>query len=104
MEPIASSEVKTSLLAYMTTFGVDDWLFVLNIEVALLVTMLLKIKSWALIAVLLHFVLVLVTRMAPHLLETYVKHLLQSDRYWPGYSPLQSKGLRPKGFGRTEMC
>lgn len=98
MEPIESSEVKTSMLAYMTTFGVDDWLFIINIEIALLVTMLLKVYAWLLVAVALHFVLVMVTRMAPQLLECYVKHLRQADRYYPDVSPLQRRGLRPDGW------
>ncbi len=104
MEPIASSKVKSSMLAYMTTFGVDDWLFILNIEVALLMTMLLKIHSWLLVAVVMHFMLVLVTRMTPQLLECYAKHLRQASHYWPGSSPLQKRGLRPIGFDRKEMC
>ncbi len=100
MEPIQSSQVKSSMLAYMTTFGVDDWLFVLNLEIALLMTMILKITSWLLVAFAMHFVLMLVTRMAPQLLECYAKHLRQATHYRPGFSPLQKRGLRPVGFGR----
>ena len=70
----------------------------------LLMTMLIKVHSWLLVAVAMHFVLVLVTRMAPQLLECYAKHLRQASHYWPSCSPLQKRGLRPSGFGRKEMC
>lgn len=104
MEPIQSSPVRRSLMTYMTTFGVDDWLFILNLEVALMMTMLLKVRAWLVVALLLHFVLMLVTRLAPNLLECYIQHLRQARRYWPRPSPLQRRGLRPMGHGRGELA
>ena len=57
MEQLESSPVRKSLLTEMTTAGVDDWLFVMNVEIALVMAMILRIYSWVLIAVFLHFVL-----------------------------------------------
>ena len=90
------------MLAYMTTFGVDDWLFVINLEIAIVFTVSLKFHYWPVIAFGLHLVLMLVTKLAPHILESYTKHLQQAPRYWPGASPLQTKNLRPLKFGRNE--
>ena len=49
-DTLRASEVKTSMLTYMTTFGVDDWLFVFNMSVAIFVTTALRFYSWALLA------------------------------------------------------
>ncbi len=102
MEPIDSSEVKTSLYTYMTTFGVDDWLFIFNAEVTVMMVFILKIFQWAVLAVLLHFVLMMVTKMSPRLMECYFAHLRQANRYWPGESPLQKRGQRPVMFLRVK--
>lgn len=102
MEPLDSSVVRKSLLTYMTTLGVDDWLFIVNVEVALIFTMSLKLVYWPAIAVLLHFALMLVTKLSPQILESYAKHRAQASAYWPGPSPLQSKNPRPMKFGRNE--
>ena len=98
LEALESSPVKKSLLVQMTTFGVDDWLFVINLEVTLVIVMLLKIHFWAYIAIGLHFVLMMVTGMRPRLLEIYVKYMRQASRYWPGDSPLQKRGHVPSKF------
>ena len=98
LEVLESSPVKKSLLAHMTTFGVDDWLFVINLEIALFIVMLLKVHSWMVIAIGMHFVLMMVTSMRPRLLETYVKFMRQSRMYWPGPSPLQKRGHIPPRF------
>ena len=91
------------MLTEMTTLGVDDWLFVLNIELALVMCMGLRIYAWVVIAFLLHFVLMIVTRLIPNLLEVYFKYLRQFDRYCAAYSPGQKRGLRPVGFGKEVM-
>jgi len=98
VQKLGSSPVKKSLLAYMTTFGVDDWLFIINLEIALFLVMLLKIRGWVLVAIGLHFVLVMVTKLRPRLLECYVKHMRQAKRYWPGPTPLQRRFQVPKKF------
>lgn len=98
LEVLESSPVKKSLLVHMSTFGVDDWLFVINLEIALFIVMLLKVHSWMLIAIALHFVLMMVSKMRPRLLETYVKFMRQARKYWPGPSPLQRRGQAPARF------
>lgn len=93
-----TSSVKRSLLTEMTTFGVDDWLFVVNVELFLVIGAGLRIYSWAAIALSLHFVLMLVTKFQPRVLEVYLRHIRQSSRYtnWSGRS-LQ-RGKRPEAL------
>lgn len=100
MEQLESSPVSRSLLTEMTTGGVDDWLFVMNVEIALVMAMILRIYSWVLIAVFLHFVLMVVTKMVPNILNVYDKYLRQSSRYSARYSTSQKRGFRPVMFGR----
>lgn len=100
MEQLESSPVRKSLLTEMTTAGVDDWLFVMNVEIALVMAMILRIYSWVLIAILLHFVLMVVTKMVPNILNVYAKYLRQSGRYSAGYSTAQKRGYRPTMYGR----
>jgi type IV secretory pathway VirB3-like protein len=103
MQALQSSRVNKSLLtADMTTFGVDDWLFVININVAIIMMVMLRIVSWGWVALAMHFVLMLVTRVSPNILLVYGKHLRQRDRYFAGYVARQSRGLRPAQLGRRE--
>ena len=102
-DTLRASEVKTSMLTYMTTFGVDDWLFVFNMSVAIFVTTALRFYSWALIAFTLHFVLMVVTKLSPNILECYVKHSRQADRYSPFGNPMQKRNMRPEGFWRAGL-
>lgn len=103
MEAIESSAVNKSLLTEMTTWGVDDWLFIVNIEIMLIMAMLLRIYAWIIVAILLHFVLMIVTRMVPNILIVYAKYLRQSSAYCASYSPIQKRGFRPVRFGRGEQ-
>jgi type IV secretory pathway VirB3-like protein len=103
LEVLNSSVVSKSLLTDMTTFGVDDWLFVINVSVAIIMAMVLKIYIWCLIAAVLHFVLMIVTRMVPNILGVYGKYFRQSNEYSAMYSPMQKRGLRPISFGREVM-
>lgn len=98
VQNIVSSQVNKSMFTYMTTFGVDDWLFVANLQVALFVVFAFKLREWLLVAIVLHFVLMLVTKLSPRLLECYFVHMRQANRYWPGRSPLQTRGKRPAMF------
>ena len=100
MEQLESSPVRKSLLTEMTTAGVDDWLFVMNVEIALVMAMILRIYSWVLIAILLHFVLMVVTKMVPNILNVYAKYLRQSGRYSARYSTAQKRGYRPAIFAK----
>lgn len=102
MEQLESSDISKSLLTEMTTLGVDDWLFVLNVEIALIMVMILRIHAWAVIAVVLHFVLMLVTKMVPNILYVYAKYLRQSGKYSARYSTSQKRGFRPLMFGKGE--
>lgn len=68
-----------------------------------MMTLLLKVRAWPLVALALHLALMLVTKLAPNLLECYVQHLRQASRYWPRPSPLQRRNLRPEGFGRGDF-
>ena len=103
MEAIESSAVNKSLLTEMTTWGVDDWLFIVNIEIMLIMAMLLRIYAWIIFAILLHFVLMIVTRMVPNILIVYAKYLRHSSTYCASYSPIQKRGFRPVRFGRGEQ-
>lgn len=100
MTPIAieSSLVNSSLYTEMTTLGVDDWLFIINAEVTVMLVFALHIHQWVFIAVPLHFVLMLVTKMSPRLMECYFAYLRQSSRYWSAPSPLQKRGIYPTMF------
>ena len=102
IEPIATSQVSRALLTEMTTWGVDDWLFIINVELLLIMGMLLRIYAWAIVAVFLHFALMVVTRVVPNILDVYYKHLRQANKYSPHYSPIQKRGLRPFKFGRGD--
>jgi type IV secretory pathway VirB3-like protein len=92
--------VKKSLLTEMTTLGVDDWLFVINALVAVVIVMGMKIYAWVLGAIFMHFVFMIVTRVVPNVVEIYAKYLRQSDRYCADFSPSQKRGFRPAQFGR----
>jgi Type IV secretory pathway, VirB3-like protein len=104
IDVLESSGISKSLLTDMTTFGVDDWLFVMNVSVALIMAMVLKIYIWCAIAALLHFVLMVVTRLVPNILGVYGKYFRQSNVYSAVYSPMQKRGLRPVNFGRGVMA
>jgi hypothetical protein len=56
---------------------------------------MLRIRVWVFVALILHFVLMLVTKLAPSILGCYYKHMGQSDRYFSGVSPLQKRGKCP---------
>lgn len=90
------SHIKRSLLAEMTTLGVDDWLLILNVQLALLVVGILRFYSWIWVTLALHFVLVAVTRYQPRILAVYWQYMHQSPRYtdWCAL-PLQ-RGKRPQ--------
>ena len=98
MEEIHRSQVNTSMFVYKTILGVDDWLFIANLEVLLVVLSLLHMVEWIAAALVLHFVLMLVTRLSPRLVDCYWVHMRQANRYWPGRSPLQTRGKRPAMF------
>jgi len=91
-----ASSVKRSLLSEMTTFGVDDWLFVLNVQLFLAFAAGLRIYSWTIVAVALHFVLMLVTKYQPRVLEVYIRHIRQSGRYTHWSSRTLQRGKRPE--------
>jgi type IV secretory pathway VirB3-like protein len=100
MEELDSSEIKKSLLSQLTTLGVDDWLFVMNLCTAILVSVILRFPRFLILSLLMHFVLMVVTQLSPQLLEKYLKHMRQSDRYTPWPMATQKRGLRPLGYGR----
>ena len=96
---LESSAVNTSLLTIQTTFGVDDWLFVLNVCVAILIGVMLRIHVWAFVAALIHLVLMGVTQLSPSLLEVYVRFARQAPRY----SPFASTATKRRRLPRTIM-
>jgi type IV secretory pathway TrbD component len=102
MESIVSSKVHHSLLTEMTTLGVDDWLFVVNASIAVVFVMGLKITIWAGGAIVMHFLLMIVTRVVPNVIQVYAKYLRQADRYCADYSPSQKRGFRPVQLGRDD--
>jgi type IV secretory pathway TrbD component len=91
-----SSPVHKSMLTEMTTFGVDDWLFVLNLELFLLMAIGLRIYVWAAIALGLHLALMVVTKYQPRVLTVYVKYIRQASRYSSWSCAPLVKGRRPK--------
>lgn len=97
---LETSPVKTSMLAYKTSFGVDDWLFIINCSVCIVAVMVLHFWPWLVVACVIHAVLILVTKVSPDILPCYLKHMHQADRYTPFANPQQQRGLRPQGFGR----
>ena len=103
MESLESSRVSHAMLTEMTTLGVDDWLFIMNIEMMLVMCMGLRIYAWVIVAFLLHFVLMVVTRQIPNLMEVYFKYWRQFDRYCATFSIAQKRGLRPLDFGKDEL-
>ena len=93
---IASSSVKKSLLTEMTTFGVDDWLFVINIQIFLVLAVGLRIFSWAAVAVAFHLVLMVVTKYQPRVLFVYLKYIRQSPAYKTWLGAYMKRGQRPQ--------
>lgn len=100
MEQIESSEISRSLLTEMTTLGVDDWLFVMNVCIAIIMVMILRIHAWAVIGFFLHFVLMIVTKMVPNILYVYAKYLRQAGKYCARLISGQKRGFRPLKFGK----
>lgn len=103
MTVLESSPVRPSLYTEMTTLGVDDWLFIINTEVAVMMVFALRLHQWVVIAVLLHFVLMMVTKLSPRLMECYFSYMRQSVRYWPARSPFQKRGAYPAMFTARRM-
>lgn len=89
------SRIKKSLLTELTTLGVDDWLFVINVEIFLVIGVALRFYGWAVVTLVLHFVLMAVTELQPRVLQVYFRHVRQRARYtsWSAL-PLQ-RGKRP---------
>ena len=83
MTELDSSQVNTSLLTAQTTLGVDDWLFVLNVCVLILIGGMLRMHIWLPIAALIHLVLMGVTQISPNLLEVYVRFSGQASKHSP---------------------
>jgi hypothetical protein len=96
MSIMDGSYVRKSLLSEMTTLGVDDWLLIINVELALFIIGILKFHHWAWVTLLAHFMLVWVTQAQPRILAVYFKHMNQGDRY-DAWSALPLKrGKRPQ--------
>lgn len=91
MSTLDGSKVQASMLTYMTTLGVDDWLFIANLEVALIAIVLLRFYPWVFFMVVIHLLMVAVTRLRPHLLECYTRHMRQANRYAPGANVLEQQ-------------
>ncbi len=95
MATMKGSYVRKSLLTEMTTLGVDDWLLIINLELALFIIGILKFHQWAGVTVLAHFLLVWVTQAQPRILAVYFRYMFQRDRY-DAWSALPLKrGIRP---------
>jgi type IV secretory pathway TrbD component len=87
------SSFEKPLLIEMTTFGVDDWLFVANVELFLVICIGMRVYAWAGIALALHAALIVVTRVQPRMLGVYFKHTQQKTAYtsWSNLPPKRSK-------------
>jgi hypothetical protein len=100
------SRIKRSLLAEMTTLGVDDWLLILNVQLALLIVGVLRFYHWAWVTLALHFVLVAVTRYQPRILLVYWKYMAQRNSYCDWCALPLTRGMRPRWMqalvGRTD--
>ena len=96
MPAMNGSYVRKSLLTEMTTLGVDDWLLIINVQLALFIMGILRIYDWAWVTVLAHFLLVWVTQSQPRILAVYYRYMFQQDRY-DAWSALPLKrGARPE--------
>ncbi len=94
---LQESEIRKSLLTEQTTLGVDDWLFVINVEVFLVICVGMRFYAWAFVALALHFVLILVTRLQPRILGVYWAYMRQKTTYSSFWSDLPLKrGKRPE--------
>jgi hypothetical protein len=102
MNSLHSSSLNKGFLAELTTLGVDDWLFVANLEIALIMGVGLRFHWWFVLAIGLHFVLMIVTRLQPSILLVYLRYMRQSNKYVAAWSPLQKRCIRPLGWGRGE--
>lgn len=91
MAALEGSKVRTSMLAYMTTFGVDDWLFIINLEIGLIAVFLFRFYPWIGVMAVIHLLMVAVTKLRPHLLECYTRHMRQANRYAPGRNVLTQR-------------
>jgi len=92
---IQGSKMRRSLLTEMTTFGVDDWLFVINVQVLMILGAGLRIYSWAIVAVVLHLILMLVTQLQPRVLSVYMGYIRQRERYTTWINCELKRGKRP---------
>ena len=81
MPAMNGSYVRKSLLTEMTTLAVDDWLLIINVQLALFIMGILRIYDWAGVTVLAHFLLVWVTQAQPRILAVYFRYMFQRDRY-----------------------
>jgi type IV secretory pathway VirB3-like protein len=100
MERLDSSDVNTAILHPMTTLGVDDWLFTFNVLQCMYIGVATRWSGWLIVSVVFHFLLMLVTKLKPNLIDCYMKYSRQANRYDPYPSINQRRGLRPVGFGR----
>lgn len=78
---IEGSTVKKSLLTELTTLGVDDWLFVINVELFLVMAVMFKMYLWVIVTAVLHVALMVVTQVQPRVLQVYFKFARQRVRY-----------------------
>lgn len=62
---IEGSTVKKSLLTELTTLGVDDWLFVINVQLFLVMAGMFKIYLWVIVSAVMHVALMVVTQVQP---------------------------------------
>jgi type IV secretion system protein VirB3 len=100
MEQLDSSDVNVAILHPMTTLGVDDWLFTLNLLQCMYIGAATRWSGWLIVSVGFHFGLMLVTKLKPNLIDCYLKYSRQANRYDPYPNINQRRGLRPVGFGR----
>lgn len=87
--------MRRSLLTEMTTFGVDDWLFVINIQALLILGAGLRIYSWLIVAAVLHLILMVVTQLQPRVLSVYWRYIRQRGRYTTWIHCELKRGKRP---------
>jgi len=73
-----------------------------NLGAALIMTLLLKVYIWPLIALIIHIVLVQMAKKEPDMRIIYMQYAKQGDRYEPWTEADPAAGFRPIVLVRTK--
>jgi type IV secretion system protein VirB3 len=99
-----ASAVHKSLLEIKTVGGVEKRMAIANGTLAAALTMGTNQPMFLLLAVVVHFFLMWLTKKDPFTVKVYMRYALLADIYDPWPRRTIKRNARPEGFGKNLLC